>query len=184
MLRDTNTLMNIQIAFMGIVLVVGLFYLWKMLKGLENKVNKLSATVNKLQDQLEARGAAPVAMNDAAAAEDAMAQAFMNEVFGGSTAPAFLHAFAPSAKAAQVVILEDANAVASEPLAEEPTNTGIDVDLVDADTASVMTTSTISKSKVRKMSAEALRELCKERGIDAEGTRAVLMERVLATLEE
>ncbi len=178
MLRDTNTLMNIQIAFMGIVLVVGLFYLWKMLKGLENKVNKLSSTVNKLQDQLEARGAAPVAMADAAA-EDAMAQAFMNEVFGGSAAPAFLHAFAPTPKPASVVVLEDA-----PPATESQPIEGVDADLVDADTASVMTTSNISKSKVRKMTAEALRELCKERGLESEGTRAVLMERVLATLEE
>ncbi len=180
MLRDASALLNIQIAFMGIVLVVGLFYLWKMMKGLEHKVSKLSASVTKLQDQLEARGAAPAPSVNESAAEDAMAQAFMNEVFGGGPSPAFLHTFAPP-KPASVVVMEDApeSASAPSPAAQNP----FDID-VDADTASVITTSTISKSKVRKMTAEALRDLCKERGLDTEGTRAVLMERVLATLDD
>lgn len=183
MLRDASALLNIQIAFMGIVLVVGLFYLWKMMKGLEHKVSKLSASVTKLQDQLEARGAAPAPSIGESAAEDAMAQAFMNEVFGGGPSPAFLHTFAPPKPASVVVMEESGSAPAAEPASAPAAQNPFDID-VDADTASVITTSTISKSKVRKMTAEALRDLCKERGLDTEGTRAVLMERVLATLDD
>lgn len=182
MFRDPAALLNIQVAFMGIVLVVGLFYLWRMMKGLESKVHKLSVSVSKLQDQLESRGASPLAsahtamqggMMDAAA-EDAMAQAFMSEVFGSGAPPTFMASFG-SPKPASVVVLEEAEiASTTAPIEAE----------VDHETASVITTSTISKSKVRKMSAETLRDVCKERGLDTEGTRAVLMERVLATLDE
>jgi hypothetical protein len=40
----------------------------------------------------------------------------------------------------------------------------------------------LSKSKVRKMAVEGLREVCKERNISAEGPRNALVERVLESL--
>lgn len=172
---------------MGIVLVVGLFYLWKMMKGIENKMGKLSSAVTKLQEQMETRP--PMTSVPAPSVEeDAMAQAFMNEVFGGAAAPMFLHPFA-SAPTSSVVIEEaDKSEIPSDEIAapaETAEHTGPAATVEDdVDTHSVATTSHISKSKVRKMSAEALREVCKERGLDTEGTRAVLMERILATLDD
>lgn len=170
MLRDPTALLNIQVAFMGIVLVVGLFYLWRMMKGVESKVRKLSDTVAKLQEQLEVNGV-PAQNGGGMTEEDAVAQAFMNEVFnGGKPAPMFLHPFPSSS-----VVIEEA-----APTEEEKKPAPV----ADDDSASVATTSTLSKSKVRKMTGEALREICKERGLETEGTRAILMERVLATLDD
>jgi hypothetical protein len=40
----------------------------------------------------------------------------------------------------------------------------------------------LSKSKVRKMPVEGLREVCKERNISADGPRNALVERVLESL--
>lgn len=173
MLRDPTALLNIQVAFMGIVLVVGLFYLWRMMKGVESKVRKLSDVVAKLQEQLEVSGV-PATNAAGMSEEDAVAQAFMNEVFnGGNAPPMFLHPF-PTAPTSSVVIEEAAPAEEDKKPAP----------VADDDSVSVATTSALSKSKVRKMTGEALREICKERGLDTEGTRAILMERVLATLDD
>lgn len=183
MLRDPTALLNIQIAFMGIVLVVGLFYLWKMMKKIEGKVTKLTTTIAKVQEQMDARGATPTA--SANAEEDAMAQAIMNEVFGGGAAPMFLHPFSGGNASTSSVVVEEAPEEASPEVAATAATAGPAPSMEDdADTHSVGTTSMLSKSKVRKMSAEALREICKERGLDTEGTKAILMERVLATLDD
>lgn len=189
MLRDPTALLNIQIAFMGIVLVVGLFYLWKMMKGIDNKMHKLSATVAKLQEQMEAPRPMPV-MSGPSAEEDAAAQAFMNEVFGGAGAPMFLHPFAAGAHApSSVVIEEDVTPSADDeqvaaPAAQPGPVVAAEDDVDSHSVGTAATASHISKSKVRKMSADALRELCKERGLETEGNRAALMERILATLDD
>lgn len=177
MLRDPTALLNIQIAFMGIVLVVGLFYLWKMMKSLEAKMQKLSSSVTKLQERMDAQTPSPASV--APVEDDVVAQAFMKEVFGGAAAPMFLHPFGGASSVVIEETTEDAK-VAAPAAATGSAAPAED----DVDTHSVVTTSTLSKSRVRKMTAEALREVCKERGLDAEGTRAVLMERILATLDD
>lgn len=179
MLRDPTALLNIQIAFMGIVLVVGLFYLWKMMKKIEGKVTKLTTTIAKVQEQMDAR--APASTAAPSGEEDAMAQAFMNEVFGGASAPMFLHPFGGGNASTSSVVIEETPTEVAATVADAGPAPSVEDDI---DNHSVATTSTLSKSKVRKMSAEALREVCKERGLETEGTKAILMERVLATLDD
>lgn len=178
MIRDPSALLNIQVAFMGIVLVVGLFFLWKILIRIEGKVEKLSTAVSKMPDTLAQKMPKEVSLQDT----DAAAQAFMNEVFGGSSPPLFLHPFAGSGATPSTVVVDEDKVVVEEEVKTE-TNAK-PVDDVEMDNHSVVTTSTLSKSKVRKMSADALREICKERGLDTEGSRAALMERVLAVIDE
>lgn len=186
MIRDPTALLNIQIAFMGIVLVVGLFYLWKILKSIETKVDKVTVAVSKLPEQLKSvNSTQPVTGGSVTLEEDAMAQALMNEVFGGgASSPLFLHPF-PSMPTAKSAVVVEEDATVSEAQHDESVVAQKNTDATeDIDTHSVVTTSNLSKSKVRKMSVDALREVCKERGLDAEGTKAVLMERVLAIIDE
>ena len=41
-------------------------------------------------------------------------------------------------------------------------------------------TTSLSRTKIRKMSVDALRDLCKEKGLSTEGSRSQLMERLFA----
>lgn len=43
--RDPHLLMSIQIALMGIVLIVGFFFIWRTLSRLENRIDELSCQV-------------------------------------------------------------------------------------------------------------------------------------------
>jgi hypothetical protein len=164
MIRNPTFLLNVQIAFIGILVVVGLFYLWRYMSRLEEKVDTLGKILTSRPpvSQMPMHMAPPPMMDD-----DLEVEQMMREVF--SQTPIILNTYTDGAEvpaSAAGVQIEEVNAQR----------------IVEDDTPSVSVG--LSKSKVRRMTSEALRETCKERGLSTEGSRPELMERVLATLED
>jgi hypothetical protein len=157
-------LVNIQLAIMGIVVVAGLFYLWRMICRVERKVDDF---IDDMRSHDFFSSSEPVAkvvsygggektQEEYADEPEEDADDFMKEVFGENVA-------------ATVVI-------SSQPSFNNNASVNV-VEIEESDAGE--STSTLSKSKVKRMSVEALREMCKERGLSTEGTKAALQERLL-----
>lgn len=171
MMITDSLLLNVQLAMMGIVLVAGLFYLWRMISRVDKKVDDF---IEKYAAQQHANQVFQVATQDNPTCTRVTtvdiglddADDFMQEVFGKtfSTQPS-----TPSPPPPVVEIEEEEEPVHKDTISE-------------ADTA-VTTSTQLTKSKVKKMSLDALKDVCKEKGLSAEGTKVVLQERILATFE-
>lgn len=172
MLRDSMLLVNVQLAIMGVVLVAGLFYLWRMICRVEKKVDDF---ISNMETRKTAGGMSPdVAPVLGTGANDDEAEDFMNEVFGCPTSAFVITKPQPSFTKSTVQVEEEDVVVSS---AAPPTSCAMS----EADTTASI--SATSKSKLKRMSAESLRDVCKEKGLSTEGTKAVLLERILETMD-
>jgi hypothetical protein len=167
MLRDPLLLVNIQLAIVGIVTVAGLFYLWRMICRVERKVNDVIRTLPQAQPAPQAVDFKHVQPEDEELDEET--DAFMKEVFGGAT-PMFIM---PSSLTPNTGVHIEEEPVTEAPVPQEEAHS-------EAETHSVH----LSKNKLKRMSLEALRDLCKDKGLSQDGTKAALMDRILATVDE
>lgn len=161
MIRDTSLIMQMQLAIMGIVLVGGLFYLWRSCCRMEEKLNVLTNMVKSIKIEPSACNV----KNDSASVDAEEAEEFMKQVFGGddTSAEGQFMMFVPSAM-------------------EETVNKPIIEEIVDVDQeseAETETTNPLSKSKLKRMNIDTLKDLCHERGLSSEGSKNVLMNRLL-----
>jgi hypothetical protein len=176
MIRNPTFLMNVQIAFMGILVVAGMFFIWRYLNRMEDKLDNLE----KLLMSRPQMAAMPMHI-PSPVMDDQMAEDLMNEVFG-SAAPIFLNSFAKQegpvmAPEAGVRIEEMPTSAAPAPSTDGPGS-------VQEDDENRSVTPGLSKTKVRRMTSDALRELCAQMGLSTEGTRPELMDRILSTIGE
>ncbi len=179
MIRNPTFLMNVQVAFLGILVVIGLFYIWRYLSRIEDKLDAVQRQLVTLATQPSSQPM--VSPSQPMFDEAAMADEFMKDVF---TAPIFLNPFGMSNPISEQHPQQGVKV--EEMPAEEATSTPSQtIQHGEEDTKSVATTSAmLSKTKVKRMTVDALREVCKERGLSTEGTRPELLDRVLNTLED
>lgn len=168
MLRDPMLLVNIQLAIMGLVLVAGLFYLWCMICRLEKRVDDFigHAATNEYMKQIVTPSPKYV-VDDAADADiddEEDDDEFMTKVFGGC-------------ENATIMISSSQPSFSTSP--PPPT-----VEIEEEDAATTVSTSNITKSKLKRMSVDGLREICKERGLPTDGTKAALQDRILETIDD
>lgn len=166
MLRD-GIIMNIQIALIGIVLVLSIFYFWRQIQNLEDRMCRCMQGVQCLQGMQGPSGpsgssgpSGPMGEADTTPLSTAE-QYMMDHIFGATT----LSPMPPMPTVNVSEITDEAVEAVEEALSEAPS-------MLEP----------LSKSKVRKMPVEGLREVCKERNISAEGPRNALVERVLESL--
>ena len=157
MLRD-GIIMNIQIALIGIVLVLSIFYFWRQIQNLEDRMCRCMQGVQCLQGMQGPSG--PMGEADTTPLSTAE-QYMMDHIFGATT----LSPMPPMPTVNVSEITDEAVEAVEEALSEAPS-------MLEP----------LSKSKVRKMPVEGLREVCKERNISADGPRNALVERVLESL--
>jgi len=162
MIRDPMLLVNIQLAILGIVVVAGLFYLWRMICRVEKRVDDFINTQQMAMASQQCQHIGGAGAVDV----DAETEAFMQEVFG--VAPILINTpVATPQTSPSIQITED------------------DSPQTDNDAQSVGTTSTVpSKNKLKRMPVEQLRDICKEKGLSPEGTKTVLMDRIASTMED
>jgi len=170
MLRD-GIIMNIQIALIGIVLVLSIFYFWRQIQNLEDRMCRCMQGIQGMQGLSGPSGPAgssghsgPMGEADTTPLSTAE-QYMMDHIFGATTLSPMPPM--PTVNVSEIpdeAVAEPVDAV-EEALSEAPSHL-----------------EPLSKSKVRKMAVEGLREVCKERNISAEGPRNALVERVLESL--
>jgi hypothetical protein len=160
---DTSLIMNIELALIGIIVVLGLFYLWRAIGRLENRLNVLSSQVCASATCPMPQHVYPPQPDPLTEEEAAEAQAFMDHVFGG---------FRPEPIPAPAnVVVEDTSSSSVE--ATIPA-------AAPDDAHSEAESTSLSKNRLKKLNADQLRELCASAGLSTEGTRAMLIERLQA----
>lgn len=194
--RDPQMLMSIQIALIGIVIVAGFFYLWRSLSRIENKIEELSCQmVNSVclskqgympTDSLACQNkpvqvqAEPIAkvMAEAAEAEADEEDDFsiMKACFGDIP----IESLMDEAEATLMIFnqeplpQEDKGAVVLEEIPEKQAEEVASIAETDSNE--------FSKTKLRKMPVDALKEICMSRGLSADGTKNILIDRILASV--
>lgn len=195
---DSSFILQVQIAFLGVILVVGLFYIWRTVSRIEDKVDHAGAagvysgagagTGAGTCRQVE-KGSCPLfpgqcemmtpdfrnePMNIAEAndAADALMKSVFGDVFVLSTAK-------PSVATNGVKVTE---------IVEEHEHEEQEIDADDADDADSVHSDTtsaanakggMSKTKLRKMGVNLLKELCSQRGLSVDGSKSALVDRLI-----
>jgi hypothetical protein len=210
-LRDNALVFNIQLALLGIIMVVGVFYNWRALSRIEERMESIERSFAAGGGGGSClRGGGDGIYDGPVSDEEAeMAEAFMQNVFGNAGAYN-----APSVAAAGggvsggVVIVEEAApapvaapvakiAAAPAPVAKAapvaapaaPAAPATETDDIVAAALSAKNEDSgtddgtiISKTRLRKMNAESLREVCMSHGLPSDGTRVMLIERLMEFL--
>lgn len=204
---DSTLLIQIQLALIGIVVVIGLFYLWRIITRLEERVNKslckCSKKVNTYEDNSNTMQFPSIIsqlqndMNDLnnehSFEEMKNAEELMKQVFGGNdmnmhqpTMVMFSMESMPENPPSNVVVEELSNNetedVNKESLQEQELNEQADSETND-DSIS-LDVNPMSKSKLALMKVEKLRALCKARDLSTEGLKPQLIERLLGLTRE
>lgn len=232
MLADSSLLLQMQLALIGIVLVTGLFYLWRSICRIEDKVTRISMKLSSAggcsydaaPQQLKTAGGSGVfapqpasqtvvqdfrvtPMNFADA--DSHAEELMKQVFGDEedAEEAASAAMAEAMDADPEIVVVIPAAVAKTPknkitileqeeaeLEPEITTVEIPPTIIGAaatapyaapppevaeSEADTEGTNPLSKSKLNKMNAEELKNLCTQRGLSGEGSKKILVDRLL-----
>jgi hypothetical protein len=165
-------LVNIQLALMGIVLVAGLFYLWRMICRVERRVDDFITDMSSNSFMMKAASITSNNPNVVATCEDEDddADAFMDEVFG--SAPLIITALPSGPKS------QGANGVEVCEVVDE-TKTG-DCAMSEVSVGN----NGLSKTKLKRMSIDSLKEVCKTKGLSTEGTKTALLDRIMETIDD
>jgi len=201
---ESHILTSIQIACIGIIVVVGLFLIWRSLNKLHEKVERISCDCANMCAKASMNADTKVASHGGACSrfmetdedeelteED---QQLMNAIFEGTdpiNSQATFMLFNPFGSStqsahAQVEIEEVAQDAAQAPPvpapAETPSHVGQQRTLVprQSDDGTMETTSGPSKTKLKKLSVEALKEALNAKGLSTDGTKNQLIDRLLA----
>jgi hypothetical protein len=96
----------------------------------------------------------------------------MQDVFGDAGTPAsatfIINSPVPSFKPSTPTVLVEEETAASQPTKE--------------DAMSEVSHGGLSKSKVKRMNIDTLRDTCKDRGLSVDGTKVALQERIIQSL--
>ena len=214
-LRDNALVFNIQLALLGIIMVVGVFYNWRALSRIEERMDNLARTVSAGAGLHGGAGAGAGMYNDGPVSDEEaeMAEAFMQNVFGNVAYNAPSVAAAGGGVSGATVVVEEAAPepapkpiaapvaapkpvavaapvvapVAAAPVAAATVAAATD-DVVAAallaknDDSGTEDSTVISKTRLRKMNAESLREICMSHGLPSDGTRVLLIDRLMEFL--
>ena len=204
-------LVQIQIAIVGVMIVLGAFFMWRMISSLDNRVTLLerSLGVGKSNDNARKYFNEPESVeengeeNDADYSEDdAFSAEQMMKVFSGSNG-----LFGKNSGAAVIITSssfdEQGDEVTSpmrpniaditdENVVVAPTPVPVAVSKRDAvhapeDAPSEADTDAgnpLSRSKLNKMKVEKLKDICADRGCSTEGTKQQLVERILGLVRD
>lgn len=187
MIADT-LISQIQIALIGIVVVIGLFFVWRTMSRLEEKIDMLASQVSKGPSCIPGSNTCAMGWDNADDMmvpddADAAAEEFMRTVFGGS--PSMTYATADDDKEKKTTVIEEIPVANDEDVSIPPTVETVDIPhedhMSEADTDAM---NPLSKSKLRKMNLETLKDLCRERGMSADGSKQVLTDRLLGLTRE
>ncbi len=155
---DASLIVQIQIALIGIILITGLFFVWRALCRIEDKVNNVLSNSIVYPQSSECK----LNLDD----PNSAAEALMKEVFGSEE---------------PIMVFSEMKHDIENPVPSTNVNTTtieeIHEDKSEADTES----SPLSKNKLHRMDVEKLRELCKEKELPTDGTKKILIERLTSS---
>lgn len=170
MFKDTQVMITMQLALIGIVLIAGLYLIWKALGRIEEKIDLL--LLDK-QTYTLFSGTSSTDKNESTKMldpKDLTTDSLMQSIFNddlGSQQDGFVIFSTP------FTVQENDNTPSNDVVIEEVLTTKA------PEPSETATSNHFSKSKLHKMNLDKLKELCEERHISTEGTKQQLIERLL-----
>lgn len=205
---DASFITQVQLAIIGVILVTGLFYIWRIVGRIETKVDQFlsrqsscqqvvggqndEACVRSVQQQQNQDPGQVIDLDDSNEAADILMKSVFGDVFmmssgGGHTS---------GVQVTEIVDDEDDEVHEDKDISPKGVRTtGIRkvVEVEDSDedeeTPSVAATATevssnkLSKSKLKAMGVNMLKELCQQRNLSQEGAKQALVDRILAATD-
>lgn len=171
MFKDTQVMITMQLALIGIVLIAGLYLIWKALGRIEEKVDLLlldKQTYSLFSGKPSSDKSDSAHMMDP---KDLNTDTIMQNLFSddlGSQQDGFVIFSTP------FTVDESNNSPSKDVVIEE-----VLTPITEAPEPSETATNHFSKSKLHKMNLDKLKELCEERRLPTEGTKQQLIERLL-----
>ena len=171
MFKDTQVMITMQLALIGIVLIAGLYLIWKALGRIEEKVDLLllDKQTHTLFSGKSTETKEPSKMMDPM---NLTADSLMQSIFKEDLNEP-----------------QDGFVIFSTPFTVEDNEHGPSNDVVieempttkkeAPEPSETATTQNFSKSKLHKMNLDKLKELCEERQLSTEGTKQQLIDRLL-----
>lgn len=169
MFKDSQLIMTFQLSLIGIILIGGLFLIWKAISRIEEKIDQLSIqkeckAFNNFKHQLDATFAPPMTEKDI---HDSIAKdPLMKELFNPDIKEDFVMFTCPI----------DLTSVAEEK--EKKPDESVKIEELEKEPSEAVS-ETISKSKLRSMNIDKLKKLCEEKNLSTEGTKNQLIDRIL-----
>lgn len=191
---DASLIMQIQIALIGIILVVGLFFIWRFLQKIYDSIlSNKQCNCNKINNNIDTDDIE----------DDNIAEELMNQVFNNNSNDAeksymmfkIPTMLSPETDKSSVTIEEiksipefkieqiqyQNSSILVKEIEEDTEEEKVqhDEDLEeDVDTESV-SINPLSESKLKKMNLTDLKKLCEERHLSSEGIKKELIDRIL-----
>lgn len=186
MLKDPQFMVTLQMGLIGIVLVAGFYLIWKALTRIEEKVDLMLLDKQSQQFFQNDRSSEQTA-ESMVPSTDAMMKAMFSEDMEDLPEEGFLNAspegFVIFSSPFQMPPEEDfrSRMDSREEVVEESENVHIEELKPDMTAESDVTITNIgySKTKLKTMSVDKLKELCHERQLSTEGTKNQLIQRLL-----
>jgi hypothetical protein len=178
MFKDPQFMITLQMGLIGIVLVAGFYLIWKALTRIEEKVDLVLLDKQSQQFFQNDRSSEQTA-ESMVPSTDAMMKAMFSEDMEELSPEGFVIFSSPF----QMPPEEDfrSRMDSREEVIEESENVHIEELKPDMTAESDVTITNIgySKTKLKTMSVDKLKELCHERQLSTEGTKNQLIQRLL-----
>lgn len=160
--KDTSFIITIQLTLIGIVLVAGLYLLWKALGRIEEKVDLL--LMDKQTQQLfDTQQLHQITAQDVS--QEIKNDEYMNNVFADA-------------------LTDNTNnngfVFFTNNYDSEENESSIKDVVIEEMSVKESASNDFSKSKLRQMNLDKLKELCSNKNVSTEGTKNQLIERLLA----
>ena len=173
MFKDSQLILTFQLSLIGIILVAGLFLVWKALTRIEEKIDSLStdkecAAFNTFKQQIDSAFAPP--MNESALQKAMDQDPLMKQLFNPDTIPE-----------KEEFVMFSCPINISTPVSTEETikkDESITIEEIEKE-PSESASETLSKSKLRTMNLDKLKKICEEKKVSSEGTKNQLIDRIL-----
>jgi len=171
MFKDTQVMITMQLALIGIVLIAGLYLVWKALGRIEEKVDlllldKQTHTLFSGKPSVEKETVQHM-MDPRNLTADNLMQSIFKEDLGDAAQDGFVIFSTP------FTVDDHPNEPSKDVVIEEVTPSSA------PEPSETMTAPSLSKSKLHKMNLDKLKELCEERHLSTEGTKQQLIDRLL-----
>jgi hypothetical protein len=159
--KDTNFIISVQLTLIGIVLIIGLYLLWKALSRVEEKIDIL---INSNKTELLTCDNPKFKFNITDLEDDINNDDYMKNIF----------------KEDLMFKNDDHDDVTIEEVSSHINNIENKEDIEDNVSVSTSVTNEYTKTKLRQMTVDKLKELCDKSGISSEGTKNQMIDRLLS----
>ena len=170
MFKDSQLILTFQLSLIGIILVGGLFLVWKALTRIEEKVDALALdkeckAFNNFKHHIDAAFAPPM---DEASMQHAMEQdPLMKQLFNPPEKEEFVMFSCPI----------NLSGVGKEEPKESVQEESVKIEEIEKE-PSEAASETLSKSKLRMMTLEKLKKICEDKKLSSDGTKNQLIDRI------